>query len=91
MTTVASAARVHKEEWSLSGIPFFRSSDVVSAYKGTDNNKVFISSELYLQLTSVSGELEKDDILITEYSEPGNQVIPDMGASIPTERTMVPG
>ncbi|WP_145141249.1 restriction endonuclease subunit S [Paenibacillus sp. Y412MC10] len=65
LTNVASAARVHKEEWASSGIPFFRSSDVVSAYKGKENEKAFISIELYEQLARVSGKLEKDDILIT--------------------------
>jgi type I restriction enzyme S subunit len=65
LTNVASAARVHKEEWASSGVPFFRSSDVVSAYKGNENEKAFISFELYEQLTRVSGKLEKDDILIT--------------------------
>ena len=65
LTNVASAARVHKEEWASSGIPFFRSSDVVSAYKGTENEKAFISCKLYEQLARVSGKLEKDDILIT--------------------------
>ena len=65
LTNVASAARVHKEEWTSSGIPFFRSSDVVSAYKGAENQKAFISCELYEQLAKISGKLEKDDILIT--------------------------
>ncbi|KZE71590.1 hypothetical protein AV654_05115 [Paenibacillus elgii] len=65
LTNVASAARVHKEEWASSGVPFFRSSDVVSAYKGKENEKAYISIELYEQLAKVSGKLEKDDILIT--------------------------
>ena len=65
MTSVASAARVHKEEWAASGVPFFRSSDVVSAYKGTANDKVYISYNLFEQLSQISGKLEKDDILVT--------------------------
>lgn len=65
LTNVTSAARVHKEEWASSGIPFFRSSDVVSAYKGTENEKAFISYELFEQLSRVSGKLGKDDILVT--------------------------
>lgn len=31
---VLSASRVHKEEWCADGVPFFRSSDVVAAFKG---------------------------------------------------------
>lgn len=65
LTNIASAARVHKEEWASFGVPFFRSSDVVSEYRGTENEKAFISYELYEQLSQISGKLEKDDILIT--------------------------
>ena len=65
LTNVASAARVHKEEWVTQGVPFFRSSDVVSAYKGNENGRAYISWELYEQLSNLSGKLEKDDILIT--------------------------
>ncbi|WP_414150390.1 restriction endonuclease subunit S [Acetobacterium carbinolicum] len=65
LSNVASASRVHKEEWTTTGVPFFRSSDVVSAYKGNENQKAFISFKLYEQLVSNSGRLEKDDILIT--------------------------
>lgn len=62
---VLSAARVHKHEWAATGIPFFRSSDVVSAYKGTSNEKAFISVELYEELIKTSGKLERGDILVT--------------------------
>lgn len=65
LTNVLSASRVHKEEWAEDGVPFFRSSDVVSAFKGTDNEKAFISFDLYEQLAKSSGKLEQNDILIT--------------------------
>ncbi|MDO4584582.1 MAG: restriction endonuclease subunit S [Planctomycetia bacterium] len=65
LTNILSASRVHKEEWATDGVPFFRSSDVVSAYKGTSNEKAFISFELYEELAKSSGKLEKGDILIT--------------------------
>lgn len=65
LTKVSSASRVHKEEWQLSGVPFFRSSDVVSSFKGLKNSKAFISFELYEKLIQSSGKLEKDDLLIT--------------------------
>lgn len=64
-TNVLSASRVHKNEWVADGIPFFRSSDVVSVFKGSGNEKVFIPTELYEELIKSSGKLEKDDILIT--------------------------
>lgn len=62
---ISSASRVHKNEWTTSGVPFFRSSDVVSIYKGLKNTKAYISNELYLKLSSVSGCVKKDDILLT--------------------------
>lgn len=64
-TRVGSGARVHKEEWTSSGVPFFRSSDVVSSYKGNDNSKAYISFSLFEKLIQISGRLEKDDLLIT--------------------------
>jgi len=63
--SITSAARVHKEEWSKSGVPFFRSSDVVSAFKGTKNNKAFIPFELYESLTKKIGRVKKGDLLVT--------------------------
>ena len=62
---IASASRVHKHEWTESGVPFFRSSDVVSDYKGQENNKAFISFELYEELSKKSGCVQKNDILVT--------------------------
>jgi len=62
---ITSACRVHKNEWTESGVPFFRSSDVVADYKGLENNKAFISFELYEELSNKSGCLQKNDLLIT--------------------------
>lgn len=64
-TNVLSASRVHKNEWRSTGVPFYRSSDVVSAFKGNDNEKAFIDIELYEELCKASGKLEQGDILIT--------------------------
>ncbi|MDM8224961.1 restriction endonuclease subunit S [Parasutterella secunda] len=65
ITNILSASRVHKEEWTSDGVPFFRSSDVVSAFKGNDNDRVYISQELYKELIKSSGKLQQGDILIT--------------------------
>ena len=54
-----------QKEWMVEGVPFFRSSDVVSAHKGAVNSKAYISFVLYKELTRLSGKLEKNDILIT--------------------------
>jgi type I restriction enzyme, S subunit len=62
---IRSAARVHKEQWTETGIPFFRTSDVVSIYKGQENTKAYISREVYQGLSDKIGKLKKDDLLIT--------------------------
>lgn len=62
---IRSAARVHKNQWTKSGIPFYRTSDVVSIYKGQDNTKAYISNEVYQDLSQKIGKVTKDDLLIT--------------------------
>ncbi len=75
ITDLKSASRVHKEEWTSDGIPFYRSSDVMSAINGTKNEKAFISEELYEKLSSVSGKLEEGDVLVTGGGSVGNPYI----------------
>ncbi|RZP72383.1 restriction endonuclease subunit S [Vibrio vulnificus] len=62
---VGSAARVHKEQWTKHGVPFYRTSDVVSIYKDQANTQAFISYELYEQLTNKIGKIQRGDLLIT--------------------------
>ena len=62
---ISSSARVHKEEWAENGVPFFRSSDVVSAFIGKQNMKAYISYELYNSLSKKIGKVKIDDLLIT--------------------------
>jgi type I restriction enzyme S subunit len=62
---ITSAFRVHKNEWTKSGVPFFRTSDVVAEHKGLENNKAFISVELFEELSKKSGCLQKNDLLVT--------------------------
>ena len=62
---VGSAARVHKEQWTKHGVPFYRASDVVSIYKDQVNTQAFISYELYEQLTNKIGKIQRGDLLIT--------------------------
>lgn len=67
LTRVFSASRVHKNEWKNTGVPFYRSSDIISFFYRVENNrgKVFISNELYCNLSNRSGKFQKEDILIT--------------------------
>ena len=39
ITELKSASRVHKGEWTSNGVPFYRSSDVMAAINGTENEK----------------------------------------------------
>ena len=75
ITEIKSALRVHKDEWTNTGVPFYRSSDVMSAINGTTNTKAFISEELYEKLSSTSGKLEKGDVLVTGGGSVGNPYI----------------
>ena len=75
VTEIRSASRVHREEWTSSGVPFYRSSDVMAALNGTQNEKVYISNELYEKLSAVSGKLAKGDVLVTGGGSVGNPYI----------------
>ena len=78
ITELKSASRVHKDEWTSNGVPFYRSSDVMVAINGTENEKAFISEELYEKLSKVSGKLEEGDILVTGGGSVGNPyIVPD--------------
>ena len=78
ITELKSASRVHKDEWTSNGVPFYRSSDVMAAINGTENEKAFISEELYKKLSKVSGKLEEGDILVTGGGSVGNPyIVPD--------------
>lgn len=65
ITEIKSASRVLREQWQDSGVPFFRSSDVVAAHKMEKNKKVYIAQELFEELSSKSGRLKKNDLLVT--------------------------
>ena len=62
---ISSAARVHKNEWTTSGVRFFRSSDVVSSFYGKNNVPAFISYSLYDKLSKKIGHVQPGDILVT--------------------------
>lgn len=67
ITRIFTSSRVHKNEWTTSGVPFYRSSDVISKFNNVENSrgKAYISNELYETLSAKSGKIKKDDILIT--------------------------
>ncbi|ASN06335.1 restriction endonuclease subunit S [Virgibacillus necropolis] len=65
LVNISSASRVHKNEWRNEGVPFFRSSDVISKYMKKFNTPVFISDSLYQNLSKKSGKMEIGDLLVT--------------------------
>lgn len=78
VTEIKSASRVHKDDWRAEGVPFYRSSDVMSVLNGRENKKVFISEELYEKLSKISGRLEKGDVLVTGGGSIGRPyIVPD--------------
>ena len=85
ITELKSASRVHKGDWTTEGVPFYRSSDVMATINGTENDKAFISEELYEKLSSVSGKLEAGDILVTGGGSVGNPYIVPNNAPLYTK------
>lgn len=78
LTTILSAARVHKDEWRAAGVPFYRSSDVMAAFNGTENERVFISQELFEKLSAQSGAPQKGDVMVTGGGSVGTPyIVPD--------------
>ena len=67
LTKVFSCPRVFRNQWKKSGIPFWRSSDVMSYHNGVKNprGEVYISQSLYLELSRKSERIEKGDLLVT--------------------------
>ena len=67
LTKVFSCPRVFKDQWQDSGVPFWRSSDIMSYHNGVINprGEVFISQSLYNELSSKSDKIKEGDILVT--------------------------
>ena len=67
LTKVFSCPRVYKDQWQDFGVPFWRSSDVMSYHNGVVNprGEVFISESLYEDLSSKSEKIKEGDVLVT--------------------------
>ena len=78
ITEILSGARVRKGEWRTEGVPFYRSSDVMAAFNNTDNERVFISQELFKELSARSGAPEQGDVMVTGGGSVGTPyIVPD--------------
>ncbi|MCI8405479.1 MAG: hypothetical protein HFE43_00480 [Oscillospiraceae bacterium] len=63
---VTSSKRVHKEDWKDSGVPFYRTRELVKlSENGYVDNELFIANELYKKLVADYGKPKIGDILIS--------------------------
>lgn len=63
---VTSSKRVHKEDWKDSGVPFYRTRELVKlSENGYVENELFIANELYEKLVADYGKPKIGDILIS--------------------------
>lgn len=63
---VGSSKRVLEEDWTNQGIPFYRTRELVSLSKNEPfSNEVFISEELYYELSNKYGLPKEGDFLVS--------------------------
>ena len=66
LTMISSSKRIFKEEYVDSGIPFFRSTEVVELNDfGTTVPQIFITEKRYQEIKEKYGVPEKGDLLVT--------------------------
>ncbi len=66
VTSIKSAKRIMKSDWSESGVPFYRTREIVKLSRdGYVNNELFISHELYKELKEKYGVPSEADIMLT--------------------------
>jgi type I restriction enzyme S subunit len=64
--TVASSSRVHQKDWQDSGVPFFRTREIVLlSQQGFVDNELFISEELYQSFARNGLVPEAGDLMFT--------------------------
>lgn len=62
---ITSTIRVHENDWTKNGIPFYRAREIVALHNNQEITPLHISEELYRQNTSRCGEIANGDVLIT--------------------------
>ena len=63
---IASSRRVQKKDWVTEGIPFYRAREIVKLSKdGKVKNDLFITNEMYSELSKKGEVPEYNDIMIT--------------------------
>ncbi len=78
ITDILSSKRIYKEEYTASGIPFFRSSEVVDLYDtGNTEPTFFISEQRYEEIKNQHGVPGVGDLLVTSVGTIGKTWIVD--------------
>ena len=64
--SITSSKRVFQNEWTKSGIPFYRAREVVKlSENGFVDNELFISTEMYNEYKTKYGVPQENDLLVT--------------------------
>lgn len=63
---ITSVKRIHKSDWTDSGVRFLRARDIVAVYKNEKvHEPLFISQEKYDEYSALSGKVKIGDLLVT--------------------------
>ena len=63
---VTSVKRIHRSDWTESGIRFLRARDIVAEFKNEEiRDPLFISKEKYDEYSKLSGKVKRGDLLVT--------------------------
>jgi type I restriction enzyme, S subunit len=63
---ITSSKRVFQDEWTSSGVPFYRAREIVKLYEnGYVNNELFITEEMYEDYKTRYGAPVKDDLMVS--------------------------
>ena len=66
VATISSSKRIFHSDYVTSGIPFYRSKEVIERQKGNDiSTALFITEKKFNEIKSKFGAPEKDDLLLT--------------------------
>jgi type I restriction enzyme S subunit len=77
---IGSSKRVLKSQWQSHGVPFYRGREVSAlAALGSVQNELFISEELFAELSSKQGVPAPDDIMLTAIGTIGNAYVVQPG------------
>jgi len=66
LLTITSSKRVFYSEYVTSGVPFYRSKEIIELHnKGSTNSELFISEARFNEITDKFGAPQENDILLT--------------------------